>query len=244
MYSKKTMGREGDALMKIHGLQKVTLLDFPGRVACTVFLGGCDLRCPFCHNSGLLSASAPAELDEEALLAFLKKRRGLLDGVAFTGGEPLLRPELPALLEQVKALGYAVKLDTNGFHPRALEAVIRAGLVDYAAMDIKNSLSRYGETCGLAQVDLEAVKESAALLLAGETDYEFRTTAVAEFHDDRSFAEIGRWIRGARRYAIQCFTDRETVLRPGLHAPEKEALRRWAEMVRPYVEEVLLRGVD
>ena len=174
----------------------------------------------------------------------MKKRRGLLDGVAFTGGEPLLRPELPALLEQVKALGYAVKLDTNGFHPRALEAVIRAGLVDYAAMDIKNSPSRYAETCGLAQVDLEAVRSSAALLLAGETDYEFRTTAVAELHDDRSFADIGRWIRGARRYAIQCFTDRETVLRPGLHAPEKAALRRWAELVRPYVGEVLLRGVD
>ena len=230
--------------MKIHGLQKVTLLDFPGRVACTVFLGGCDLRCPFCHNSGLLSASAPAELDDKALLAFLEKRRGLLDGVAFTGGEPLLRPELPELLERVKAQGYAVKLDTNGLHPRALKAVIRAGLVDYVAMDIKNSPSRYAETCGLKQLDLAAVEQSAALLLEGETEYEFRTTAVAELHDDRSFAEIGRWIRGARRYAIQCFIDRETVLRPGLHAPEKTALRRWAELIRPYVAEVLLRGVD
>lgn len=230
--------------MKIHGLQKVTLLDYPGRVACTVFLGGCNFRCPFCHNSGLLGADAPAEMESQELLTFLKKRQGLLDGVVFTGGEPLLRRELPTLLEQVKALGYPVKLDTNGSCPGALRGLLEAGLVDYVAMDVKNSLARYGETCGLPEMDTAAVEESIALLLEERVDYEFRTTAVAELHDDASFREIGRMIRGARRYAIQCFIDRDTVLRSGLHGPEKEALLRWKALMQPCVREVLLRGVD
>lgn len=230
--------------MQIQGLQKVTLLDYPGRVACTVFLGGCNFRCPFCHNSSLLEQNAPAELDSEALLAFLKKRQGLLDGVVFTGGEPLLRQELPALLRQVKALGYPVKLDTNGSRPGALRAVLEAGLADYVAMDVKNSLSRYGETCGLPGMDTAAVEESIALLLEGRVDYEFRTTAVAELHDDASFADMGKLLRGARRYAIQCFADRDSVLQGGLHPPEKASLLRWKTMMEPCVQEVLLRGVD
>lgn len=230
--------------MQIQGLQKVTLLDFPGRVACTVFLGGCNFRCLFCHNSSLLTHDAPAELDSEALLAFLKKRQGLLDGVVFTGGEPLLRPELPALLEQVKALGYPVKLDTNGSRPKALRSLLETGLLDYVAMDVKNSLRQYGQTCGLPGMDTSAVEESVALLLEGRVDYEFRTTAVAEFHNDAFFQDIGKWIQGARKYAIQCFADRDSVLQNGLHAPEKAALLRWKSIVEPYVQEVLLRGVD
>lgn len=230
--------------MQIQGLQKVTLLDFPGRVACTVFLGGCNFRCPFCHNSSLLSQDAPAEMDSDALLAFLKKRQGLLDGVVFTGGEPLLRPELPALLEQVKALGYLIKLDTNGSRPKALRALLETGLLDYVAMDVKNSLRQYGKTCGLPGMDTSALEESAALLLEGRVDYEFRTTAVAELHGDASFQDIGKWIRGARKYAIQCFADRDSVLQSGLHAPEKASLLRWKSIVEPYVQEVLLRGVD
>lgn len=230
--------------MKIHGLQKMTLLDFPGRVACTVFFGGCDMRCPFCHNAELLDGSAEPVMTEEELLSFLQKRQGLLDGVAITGGEPLLQKDLPELARKIQDLGYPVKLDTNGTHPDRLEKMIREGLVQYVAMDIKNCPERYAETAGLKDFDLTPVRESAALLMEGQVDYEFRTTAVAELHDDQSFEGIGRWIRGAKRYFLQRFTDRETVPFEGLHAPDEETMRRWAEIVRPYIPSAALRGVD
>jgi len=229
--------------MKIHGLQKMTLLDFPGRVACTVFLGGCDFRCPFCHNSGLLDAGAPALMDDTELLEFLEKRKGILDGVAFTGGEPLLRPELPALMEKIRALGYPIKLDTNGNHPDKLKAVINAGLVAYVAMDIKNSPERYAGTIGLETFDIAKIQESLDFLRSGAVDYELRTTVVDEFHDDDSFRGIAQWIKGAKRYYLQCFTDRESVLEGGLHAPSKEDLERYAGIVTPYVENMEIRGV-
>ena len=229
--------------MDIHGLQKLTLLDFPGHVACTVFLAGCDFRCPFCHNGGLVLGGMTPLMDDAALLDFLKKRQGLLDGVAVTGGEPLLRPDLPRLLGRIKALGYAVKLDTNGSHPAALRALVSDGLVDYVAMDVKNSPAAYAATVGVPELDLTPVAESAAFLLSGAVDYEFRTTAVAEFHDDASFEGIARWIAGAKRYYIQCFTDRDSVIRSGLHAPDKAQLERWANIVRPLVPSVELRGV-
>jgi len=230
--------------MKIHGLQKMTLLDFPGRVACTVFFGGCDMRCPYCHNAELLDGTAPAVMDDEELLAFLKKRQGLLDGVCFTGGEPLLQKDLPEFAAKVRNLGYPVKLDTNGNHPDRLEKMIREGLVQYVAMDIKNSPERYAETAGLRQMDLAPIRESVSLLMEGRTDYEFRTTAVAELHDDESFEQIGQWIKGAKRYYLQRFTDRDTVPFQGLHSPEKEKMEHWAEIVRPYVPAVELRGVE
>lgn len=230
--------------MIIHGLQKMTLLDFPGRVACTVFLGGCDMRCPFCHNAELIDGSAPAALTEEELLRFLRSRTGLLDGVAVTGGEPTLRADLPAFLGRIREMGYPVKLDTNGMHPERLEELIRADLVQYVAMDIKNSPERYARTAGLEHLDLAPVEASIRLLLEGRVDYEFRTTVVAELHDADSFHGIGPWIRGARRYFLQKFTDRETVPFEGLHAPEDGQLRAWAELMRPWVGEVSLRGVD
>lgn len=229
--------------MKIHGLQKMTLLDFPGKVACTVFFGGCDLRCPFCHNSDLLDMNAPALMEEEELLSFLKSRQGLLEGVCFTGGEPLMRPELPDLCRKIKALGYPIKLDTNGFRPGPLRALIEEGLIDYVAMDIKNAPERYEATTGRMDLDLAPLYESIALLKEGRVDYEFRTTVVAEFHDDASFPAIGEMIRGAGRYFLQKFTDRESVLSAGLHAPKEEELRCWAEIMREYVEKVELRGV-
>jgi pyruvate formate lyase activating enzyme len=222
----------------------MTLLDFPGRVACTVFFGGCDMRCPFCHNAELLDGTAPAVMDDEELLTFLKKRQGLLDGVAFTGGEPLLQPELPELAAKIRDLGYPVKLDTNGTHPERLERMIKDGLVQYVAMDIKNSPERYAETAGRPDLDLTPVRESVSLLMNGTTDYEFRTTAVAELHDDRSFEQIGQWIRGAKHYFLQKFTDRDTVPFEGLHAPTDEQMRKWAEILRPDIPGVELRGLE
>ena len=229
--------------MKIHGLQKMTLLDFPGRVACTVFLGGCDMRCPFCHNAELIDGSAPPVMDEEELLAFLKKRQGLLEGVAVTGGEPLLRPDFISLAEKIRDLGYPLKLDTNGTHPDRLREVVRRGLAAYVAMDIKNSPERYAETAGLETLDLAPVRESAALLMEGQTDYEFRTTVVAELHDEDSFRGIGEWIRGAKRYFLQKFTDRDTVPFEGFHAPAEDEMREYLRIAREYVPAAELRGM-
>ena len=222
----------------------MTLLDYPGRVACTVFLGGCDMRCPFCHNAELLDGSAPPIMDDAELLVFLEKRQGLLDGVAITGGEPLLQKELPDLAARIRELGYPIKLDTNGMHPERLEQMIRKGLIQYVAMDIKNSPDRYAETAGLQTIDMGPINESISLLMEGSVDYEFRTTTVAELHDDSSFEQIGRWIGGAARYYLQRFTDRETVPFEGLHAPTEEQLKHWADIVRPFVPGVELRGTD
>ncbi len=229
-------------MTKIYGLQKMTLLDFPGHVACTVFLGGCDMRCPFCHNSELAYGTAEPVMEEAALLEFLKKRRGLLEGVAVTGGEPLLREENLDLLRHIRNLGYPVKLDTNGTHPDRLRRVLSEDLAQYVAMDIKNAPEKYAETVGLARFDLSPVRESVTLLMSGKTEYEFRTTVMAELHDDESFRAIGEWIHGAKRYFFQKFTDRDTVPFEGFHAPEEEKLRAWTEIVRPHVAEVSVRG--
>ena len=228
--------------MNINGLQKLTLLDYPGKVACTVFLAGCNLRCPFCHNSELLDGTAETVMDDAGLLDFLRKRRGMLDGVAFTGGEPLLRPELPELMQRVRDLGYAVKLDTNGLFPDALSRVLERKLVDYVAMDVKNSPERYAETCGVGTVDMAAIYASIDLLRSGRTDYEFRTTVVDELHDDESFLAIGAMIRGAKRYFLQPFRDRDTVAFAGFHAPDAAKLKRWVVLVKPCVDSVEIRG--
>ena len=231
--------------MKIHGLQKMTLLDFPGRVACTVFLGGCDMRCPFCHNAELIDGTAPAVMESDGLLDFLKKRQGLLDGVAVTGGEPLLRgKELAELAEKIRELGYPLKLDTNGTHPERLRELIDRGLVQYVAMDIKNSPERYAQTCGLETMDLGPVRESAALLMEGRTAYEFRTTVVAELHDEESFRGIGEWIAGAQQYFLQKFTDRDTVPFEGFHAPSDEQMKLYRAVAREYIPGAELRGVE
>lgn len=230
--------------MKIHGLQKMTLLDFPGKVACTVFLGGCDMRCPFCHNAELIDGTAPAVMEEEELLAFLKKRTGLLEGVAITGGEPLLRDDTIVLMEKIRDLGYPVKLDTNGTHPDRLRKILDRELAAYVAMDIKNSPDRYAVTAGLEKLDLAPVRESVSLLMEGRTDYEFRTTVVAELHDGDSFRGIGEWIRGARRYYLQRFTDRDTVPFGGFHAPEDAKMLEYAAIAREYVPSAVIRGMD
>lgn len=229
--------------MDIQGLQKMTLLDWPEKVACTVFLGGCDFRCPFCHNAELLEGDLPAALTQGELLDFLRRRRGLLDGVCVTGGEPLLRADLAGLLEEVKALGYPVKVDTNGSHPARMVELWERGMVDYVAMDVKNSPDRYPETAGVPGLDLGPIRESIAWLLEGHVDYEFRTTAVRQFHDGDSFRAIGGWIRGAARYYIQNFTDRDTVAFAGLSGFDKEELEGFAGLVAPCVEHVELRGV-
>lgn len=239
--------------MKIHGLQKMTLLDFPEHVACTVFLGGCDLRCPYCHNYELATGKVPPVMEEEELLAFLAKRKGLLDGVAITGGEPCLHRDLPDFIARIRALGFAVKLDTNGTHPDILREVLEKGLVDYVAMDVKNSPARYALTAGLTEKETDensepafvsAVRESIRILMESGVDYEFRTTVVEELHREEDFEEIGALIKGAKRYFLQCFTDRDTVPYAGLSAPSKAKLEACAAIVRRYVGDVKIRGVE
>ena len=229
--------------MKIHGLMKMTLLDFPGQVACTVFLGGCDMRCPFCHNSELLDMNAPEEMDENGLYDFLSKRKGLLDGVVFTGGEPLLRRDLMPVMRKIREMGYKIKLDTNGNHPDRLKEIVGAGLVDYVAMDIKNSPEKYGVTIGLPDFDISKVKESVEFLLSGKVPYEFRTTIVKQFHDEESMKKIAEWIKGADRYYLQGFVDRETVHFSGLEACSKEQMESFLKIVKSSVKEADLRGV-
>lgn len=230
--------------MLISGLQKLTLLDYPGRVACTVFTGGCNFRCPFCHNAPLvLPERLVRDSSEEAVLAFLNKRRGVLDGVAVTGGEPLLHKDIGAFLEKVKALGFAVKLDTNGSFPDRLRALVRAGLVDRVAMDVKNSPALYEKTAGAA-VDMAAIACSRDFLLSGAVDYEFRTTVVKGLHTKESLMDAARWIRGAKEYYLQQFKDSGDVLAiEGLGAFGEKEMHALADAAAEFVPSVQVRGV-
>ena len=230
--------------MKIHGLQKMTLLDFPGRVACTVFLGQCDFRCPFCHNFELVDGSAPPVMEDAEFFSFLEKRHGLLDGVAVTGGEPCLRPELPSFLGRIREMGYAVKLDTNGTSPERLRSLVLGGLVQYVAMDIKNSPGKYALTAGVPDAGLERINRSIAFLRQGHVDYEFRTTVVDELHDAADFEAIAKWIEGAPRYFLQPFTDRDSVPTEGFHAPSPERMRAYLRIVQTALPGAEIRGMD
>ena len=194
--------------MLIGGFQKLTRLDFPGKVACILFTPGCNFKCPFCHNGGLVThMESQTFLTREEVLSYLQKRVGLLDGIVVTGGEPLLQEGVDEFLRQVKSMGYAVKLDTNGTFPKKLKALVEEGLVDYVAMDIKNTPEKYPLTAGCPGVSLENVEESIAFLLSDAVDYEFRTTVTAELHTPQDIGVIARWIRGAKRYYLQNFKD-------------------------------------
>jgi len=232
----------------IAGLQKMTLLDFPGRVACTLFLQGCNFRCPFCHNSELLPQGGEPLMEMPEFLAFLKKRQGLLDGVCVSGGEPTLCPELEPLLEGIKALGFSVKLDTNGSRPDVLKALVAKGLVDYVAMDVKNGPSRYAETVGLPRYSLDKVEESLRFLMTDSVDYELRTTVAAQLHDRASLEGMGRWLAGLsaprkpRRLFLQNFVDRDTVIFSGLSAPGEGEMSEYVALLSQYVEKISIRG--
>lgn len=228
------------------GLQKLTLLDYPGHTACTVFTQGCDYRCPFCHNASLLPVGvAPDQpIDEEEILSFLRKRQGTLDGVCITGGEPLLHPELRDFIVRVRELGFGLKLDTNGNHPEYLRSLIEEGLLTMVAMDIKNSPAHYARTIGLPAFDLGPVRESAALLMEGRIPYEFRTTVTRELHTPEDMRQIGAWLRGNSPYFLQMYVDSGHVLHPGLTAPSPEEMEALRQAVLPDLPRAQLRGVE
>ena len=229
--------------MTIHGFQKMTLLDFPGRVACTIFTAGCNFRCPFCHNAGLVThLDTAARIDEQEILSYLIKRKGILDGVCITGGEPTLQRDLPEFIRRVRELGYAVKLDTNGADPTALSALMREGLLDYVAMDVKNCPARYAETVGLTDFDLAPVRESVELLLHGGVDFEFRTTVADELHTPQDIGALAAWIAGAPRYFIQPFVDSGDLVGGGMSAPSHQKLEEMLAAARQFVPAAAIRG--
>ena len=231
--------------MRINGIQKLTLLDFPGKVACTLFCGGCNFRCPFCHNAALvLPEQLDAPLSADEILSFLKKRQGLLDGVCITGGEPLLNNDIGEFIAQIKSLGYAVKLDTNGAFPDKLKSLVSSGNIDYVAMDIKNSEEKYAITCGVEKLDFAPVRESIRFLLTGNIPYEFRTTTVRELHDADSFLGMAKLLSGAENYFIQGFVPSDNMIGSGFSAYTKKELDSFADIVRPYVKNISIRGVD
>lgn len=232
----------------ICGLQKMTLLDFPGKIACTVFLGGCNFRCPFCHNSELFMGKPEKLMEDEEFFAFLKSRRGLLDGVCVSGGEPTLYKTLPDFLAKIKEMGFLVKLDTNGYRPEVLKALVQQGLVDYVAMDVKNSPAMYAQSVGLEKMELSSIEESLRFLIGGELSYELRTTLVRQLHDAASIQDMGAWLaalvpgRKPKKLFLQSFVDRDTVLFAGLSAPEQEATAGFAKILAPFAEEVTIRN--
>ena len=231
--------------MIVCGINKTTLLDYPGRVACTIFLGGCNFRCPFCQNSSLvLDPAKQVPIPEEEIFSFLKKRQGILDGVCISGGEPTIDPSLPDLLRKIRELGYDIKLDTNGSRPETVKSLYREGLISKVAMDIKACPDNYAALTGLSLPDTGALKETAAFLMNSGIEYEFRTTVVRELHTERDFEEIASWLSGAEEYYLQAYRDSDTVIRPGFTACTEEEMQTYRDILGSTMTKVEIRGMD
>lgn len=228
--------------MKLAGLQKLSLLDFPGKLCATVFTWGCSLRCPFCHNASLVTYKAEQELSEDEFFAFLASRKGLLDGVCVSGGEPTLQPDLEQFIGKIKALGFAVKLDTNGTNPALLQKLIDGGLIDYAAMDIKNSREKYPLTTGIESFDTADIEKSIDILMRGKIPYEFRTTLVREFHTAQDITAIAQRINGAPGYYLQTFKDSGDLILQGLSGFTESETHQLAKAALEVNKKVFIRG--
>ena len=227
------------------GLQKLTLLDFPGYVACTLFTRGCNMRCPFCHNSSLVTRADKQKMySNEEIMGFLKKRKGILDGVAITGGEPTLMCALPDFMAEVRKLGYKIKLDTNGTNPEMLSSIIERRLVDYVAMDIKNSREKYGQTVGYtADYDLSKIDESISILMSDKVDFEFRTTISRTFHTENDVVKIGEWLAGKEKFFLQQFKDSGDIIGCGIEAYSEDEMKSLLDKILPFVPNAQLRGI-
>lgn len=231
--------------MEFAGLQKISLVDYEGKVACTLFTAGCNFRCPFCHNSDLvIYAKNVNYIPFDEILDYLNKRKGMLDAVVITGGEPTLMPDLKEKLYEIKKLGYKIKLDTNGTNPDIVKELVDLKLIDYVAMDIKNSYEGYSKTIGLESYDSNKILESINYLLSGEVDYEFRTTLVKEFHSDEDIKNIAKMIQGAKRYYLQEFKNSGHCIDSSLHEVPLNDAMRFKSILLPYIKEVKLRGYE
>lgn len=230
--------------MNISGIQKLTLLDFPGKLACTVFTSGCNFRCPFCHNASLVLPGMSDHIDEQEVFSFLKKREGILEGVCITGGEPCLQPDLETFIRKVRDIGFAVKLDTNGSFPEKLSSLLEKGLLDYVAMDIKTSKERYSEVCGVQNEKLlENVQKSVEILKSSSVPHEFRTTTARELQTKEDFEKIGRWLSGEKRYFIQQYEASGELVGDEMTPYEKEELTEFVKVMKNFVENVEIRGI-
>ena len=229
--------------MKIAGMQKLSLVDYPEKMCCTLFTSGCNFRCPFCHNAGLVVRPAEDFLTNDEVFDYLKKRKGMLQAVTISGGEPTLQKGLKEFIQQVKDLGYLVKLDTNGTNPTLLIDLVQSGLVDYVAMDIKNSKQKYALTCGLCDIDLSSVEQSVDFLLSGKVPFEFRTTVVKDFHDEKDFEDISKWIGKAQNYYLQQFVNSGDLVQDGLHGYDANEMQSLLTHLQKFMPNAKLRGV-
>ena len=227
--------------MEFVGIDKLSLLDYDERLSCVLFAKACNFRCPFCHN-GLTVLESETYIPFDEIVAFLKSRIGKLDAVVITGGEPTLMDDIVEKIKTIKSMGFLVKLDTNGTKPEVIKELIDLKLVDYIAMDIKNSEAKYPITCGVAHINLEKIKESIALIINSNIDYEFRTTLVSEYHDIDSIKEMGTLVKGANKLYLQQFVDREGVIKKGLHPVDENLANSFKEILSNFVKEVNLRG--
>ena len=231
--------------MNIYGYQKTTLLDYPGHVAATIFTGGCNFRCPFCHNAELITPSFSSDLiPEEEIFTFLQKRKNILSGICITGGEPTLQTDLADFLKKVRSLGYKIKLDTNGYRPKVIADLLTQNLLDYIAMDLKTGYSNYSKVCGIDNFYMESIRESISVIENSGIDYEFRTTVVKELHSAQDFLEISEMISPKSSYYIQSFKDNENILTPGLSACDTDTLNHYLSLVKKCIPNSSLRGID
>ncbi len=231
--------------MIINGFQKLTLLDYPGKVACTIFTAGCNMRCPFCHNASLVTHIDSENIfNTDDILNYLEKRQGILEGVCITGGEPLLQPDIKEFISEIKKLGYSVKLDTNGTFPEKLKDLVDNGLVDYVAMDIKNSKAKYKETAGIENLDLSKIEESVEFLINSKLDFEFRTTIVNEFHTVDDIQDIVVWISGAHKYFLQNFVDSGDLIGDTLSPVTLDILKKMQEKAIEIIPNTQIRGIS
>lgn len=230
--------------MQFSGFQKLTLLDFPGHVACTLFTAGCNFRCPFCHNASLVTHIDNTRFySEEEILAYLKKRAGIMDGVCITGGEPLMHKELPEFIAKAKTLGYKIKLDTNGSYPERLAALIDSGNIDYVAMDIKNCKEKYLLTADCSEQDFINIQKSIDLLKQDKVDFEFRTTVVKEYHTVEDIKKIAAWIAPADKYFLQNFIDSGDLIKNNLSAVSPETLDLMRRAAQDMIQNTQIRGI-
>lgn len=230
--------------MQIHGLNKTTLLDYPGIVASVIFTGACNFRCPFCQNSDIVIVpSSQPLISEDEVFSHLNKRKGIVKGICITGGEPTLQPDLAPFIRKVKELGMLVKLDTNGYRPEVISGLLEEGLLDYVAMDIKSSFSSYSEASGI-DVDTDRIKESIALIMGSGIEYEFRTTVVKELHSKQTFEEIGEMLNGAKKYYLQGYIDSDRVIKKGLSAYSRKEMEEFAEILAKNINKVDIRGIE
>lgn len=227
--------------MKIYGFEKLSMVDFEGHLCATVFTGGCNFRCPFCQNADLVNVTNLEQYSEDEIFAHLEKRKNVLDSVCISGGEPTLNPDLKNFIQKLKQRGLLVKLDTNGTKPDLLKELIDEGLIDYVAMDVKNSPALYPKTAG-AIVNMDDVGKSVELLKSNVVPYEFRTTLVSGHHSNESIEEMGKWLDGADKIYLQCFVDSGNCLQQGLQKVPKDRALIFKTILQKYINQVELRG--